>query len=83
MERLWEKFLKHQKELKQGTYIQAGMCDEVSVVIAAAADGSLKTPALFDAFENGESDRPQRFELIDVLPQGGGAIWARYKIIKP
>lgn len=59
------------------------MCDEVSVVIAAAADGSLKTPALFDAFENGESDRPQRFELIDVLPQGGGAIWARYKIIKP
>ncbi|MCC8167153.1 MAG: dihydrofolate reductase family protein, partial [Planctomycetes bacterium] len=30
------------------SFIQAGMCDEVSVVIAAAADGSSTAPALFE-----------------------------------
>ena len=29
------------------SFIQAGMCDEVSVVIAPTADGSSDTPALF------------------------------------
>lgn len=31
------------------SFIQAGMCDEISVVIAAAADGSPTTQTLFMA----------------------------------
>lgn len=34
------------------SFIQAGMCDEISVVIAPAADGSSETPALFNAKDN-------------------------------
>lgn len=63
------------------SFMQAGLCDEVSVVIAASADGSMKTPTLFAAPEGLATDAPKRFELIDVSAQDGGAIWARYKVI--
>ena len=39
------------------------MCDEVSVVIAPVADGSSKTPALFNAKDEWASDTPVAFEL--------------------
>ncbi|WP_255494051.1 hypothetical protein [Veillonella sp. R32] len=42
----------------------------------------MKTPTLFAAPEGLATDEPQRFELIDVSAQDGGAIWARYKVIR-
>lgn len=33
------------------SFIQAGLCDEVSVVIAPAADASATSPSLFDTKE--------------------------------
>ena len=32
---------------KYNTNLQAGLCDEISFVIAATADGSAQTPTLF------------------------------------
>ncbi len=63
------------------TFLQAGLCDEMSLVIAAAADGSMKTPALFSAPEGLATDAPKRFELLDVAVKDGGSLWARYKVI--
>ncbi len=63
------------------TFIQAGLCDELSVVIAASADGSMKTPALFAAPEGLATDTPKRFKLIEVKVQSGGSLWIRYKVI--
>lgn len=62
--------------------IQAGLCDEVSLVIGTAADGSPHTPSVFHTVEGLSSDRPVGFELIDhqVFPQG--TLWLRYKIGK-
>lgn len=64
------------------SFIQAGMCDEVSVVIAAAADGSSETPALFGVREGLSSDKAVGFELLNVEVKDGGSVWLRYKVKK-
>ena len=56
------------------SFIQAGMCDEVSVVIAPVADGSSKTPALFNAKDEWASDTPVAFELQSAEIKDGGNV---------
>ena len=61
------------------SFIQAGMCDEVSIVMAAAADGSQETPALFSAYKGLSTDKPESFKLVSVEMKEGGSVWLRYK----
>lgn len=62
------------------SFIQAGMCDEVSVVIAAAADGSSTTQTLFMARDGLSDETPVRFELQSAEGKDGGSVWLRYKV---
>lgn len=62
------------------SFIQAKMCDEVSVVIAPTADGSSKTPALFGTREGLSTDKAIGFELISAKVKDGGSVWLRYKV---
>lgn len=62
------------------SFIQAGMCDEVSIVIAASADGSRDTPSLFGVREGLSSDKAVRFELQSAEVKDGGSVWLRYKV---
>ncbi len=62
------------------SFIQAGMCDEISVVIAAAADGSRETPSLFEACDGLSSDKAVRFDLQSAEIKAGGSVWLRYKV---
>lgn len=62
------------------SFIQAGMCDEVSVVIAPAADGSSDTPALFAARGGLAADKPIGFELQSAQVKEGGSVWLRYLV---
>ncbi len=64
------------------SFIQAGMCDEVSIVIAPAADGSAETPALFAAKNGLAENRPVGFELQSAEVKDGGSVWLRYLIKK-
>lgn len=64
------------------TFIQAGMCDEVSVVVAAAADGSSETLALFSNKGGFVSDTPVGFDLKEAKVMDGGSVWLRYTIKK-
>lgn len=64
------------------SFIQAGMCDEVSVVIAPAADGSSDTPALFATRGGLAIDKPVGFDLQSVEVKDGGSVWLRYLIKK-
>ena len=64
------------------SFIQAGMCDEISVVIAPAADGSSDTPALFETRGNLAADRPVCFELQGAQVKAGGSVWLRYLVKK-
>lgn len=60
------------------SFIQAGMCDELSVVIAAAADGSSETPALFETRGGLVADKPVGFALQSAKVKDGGSVWLRY-----
>lgn len=64
------------------SFIQAGMCDEVSIVIAPAADGSAETPALFAAKNGLAENRPVGFELQSAEVKDGSSVWLRYLIKK-
>lgn len=62
------------------SFIQVGMCDESSGVIAVAADGSTNTPALFSAKEPFAPAKAVGFQLIDAQLKDSGSVWLRYKI---
>ena len=62
------------------SFIQAGMCDEVSIVIAAAADGSTSTPALFSAKADFAPAKAVGFQLVSAEAKDGGSVWLRYKM---
>ena len=64
------------------SFIQEGLCDEVSVVMAASSDGSTKTPTLFMEKEGLSDDKPVHFKLEDVKIIEGDSLWLRYKIKK-
>lgn len=64
------------------SFIQAGMCDEISVLIAAAADGSIDTPALFAAKEGLAENKAVGFELVNAEVKDGGSVWLRYLVKK-
>ncbi len=65
------------------SFIQAGMCDELSVVIAAAADGSSESPALFETRGGHASDKAVSFDLKEVKVLAGGSVWLRYLVKNP
>ena len=62
------------------SFIQAGLCDEVSVVIAAAADGSPTTQTLFMARDGLSEDTPVGFDLQEAKVMDGGSVWLRYLV---
>lgn len=62
------------------SFIQAGLCDELSLVIAGSADASCETPSLFSARQGLTSDEPVGFELENVEKTDDSSIWLRYKV---
>lgn len=62
------------------SFIQAGMCDEISVVIAPCADGSTEAPALFAAKEGLSTDRAVSFTLLSAEVKDGGSVWLRFRV---
>lgn len=64
------------------SFLQEGLCDEVSLVVAASADGSTKTPTLFMTKEGLSEDKPVNFKLEDVKIMENDSLWLRYKVRK-
>lgn len=62
------------------SFIQAGMCDELSLVVAPAADGSSSTQTLFMTKKGLSDERPVGFQLQDAKAMEGGSVWLRYKV---
>ena len=84
MEKLYRLFDIHTLMLGGGgilnwSFIQAGMCDEISVVIAASADGSSDTPALFSTRKGFSTNQAKGFLLESAEVKDGGSVWLRYK----
>ncbi|GAC1344246.1 MAG: RibD family protein [Myxococcales bacterium] len=61
-----------------GSFLAAGLIDELSLLIAPVADGSIGTPSLFDAAE-GEGPA-RRLKLISAKRRPGDLLWVRYRV---
>jgi len=59
-----------------GSFLAANLIDELSVLVAPVADGSVGTPTLFDVDDI--AARP--LKLISVERRAGGIVWLRYKV---
>ena len=61
-----------------GSFLAANVIDELSILVAPVADGSVGTPSLFDV-ENARM--PARsLKLTSIEKRPGGIVWLRYKV---
>ncbi|MCP3098421.1 RibD family protein [Myxococcus sp. K15C18031901] len=58
-----------------GSFLAADLVDELSVLVAPVADGSVGTPTLFDA---GPRPVARRLKLHSVRKRPGDLVWLRY-----
>lgn len=61
-----------------GGFLEAGLVDEISILIGAGVDGRTGQPSLFD--DRPESGRPIALQLKDVESYEDGAVWLRYLV---
>jgi riboflavin biosynthesis pyrimidine reductase len=61
-----------------GTFLAAGLIDELSLLVAPVADGSVGTPTLFDAPKGPGPAR--RLKLLSVERRRGDLLWVRYRV---
>ncbi len=61
-----------------GSFLTAGLIDELSVLVVPIADGSIGTPSLFDAKQGKGPTR--HLTLHSVKKRRGGVVWLRYRI---
>lgn len=59
-----------------GAFLDAGLIDEISILIGAGADGRVNQPTLFDG--RPENSKPVALRLKDVQSYDDGAVWLRY-----
>lgn len=62
-----------------GGFLEAGLIDEVSLLLAPGIDGRSGQTALFDGIED-KNRQPVSLKLTSVEPLGNGTIWIRYKV---
>lgn len=58
-----------------GSFLEAGLIDELSLVVMPVADGSIGANTIFDVGPNGA---PTHFTLNSVKRLDGGVLWLRY-----
>jgi riboflavin biosynthesis pyrimidine reductase len=61
-----------------GSFLAADLIDELSILVAPVADGSIGTPALFDVDDR--RMRARSFTLLSMKKLAGGIVWLRYKV---
>lgn len=61
-----------------GAFVQAGLVDELSVLILPLVDGRGEHPASFE-MDQQRWQQPTYLKLESATPQESGAVWLRYK----
>lgn len=62
------------------TFVQQGMADELSLVLAPAADGEQETVTVFERSPLLPASFPVEFALEQVQVLEKGALWMRYAV---
>jgi len=60
-----------------GSFLAAGLIDELSILIAPVADGAIETPTLFDA---DDSTPARTLKLVSIERRKGDLVWIRYRV---
>ncbi|NOK05975.1 MULTISPECIES: RibD family protein [Myxococcus] len=63
-----------------GSFLAEDLIDELSVLVAPIADGSIGTPSLFDASEGRGPVR--HLKLVSCEPRKSDMLWLKYKVRK-
>jgi len=61
-----------------GSFLAANLIDELSILVAPVADGSIGTPSLFDVTNRRLPAR--KLKLMSMEKRQGGIVWLRYKL---
>jgi riboflavin biosynthesis pyrimidine reductase len=61
-----------------GSFLAADLIDELSILIAPVADGSIGTPSLFDVDDRRAPAR--KLKLISIDKRASDILWLRYKV---
>ena len=61
-----------------GSFLAANLIDELSILVAPVADGSVGTPSLFDVADRRAHAR--KLKLVSIEKRSGGIVWLRYKV---
>lgn len=64
------------------SFLQAGVVDELSLLIAPVADGENNTVTLFEKSSNLSKNIPVEFKLKDIRKTNGDGVWLRYSVKK-
>ena len=66
-----------------GAFLQAGLIDELSLVVYPGIDGSALSPSIFEYVgKNSQPARGQSLELLSAETVQDGVVWLRYKFHK-
>ena len=61
-----------------GSFLRAGLVDEISLLVAPVADGRAGTPSVFDTAR--DDFAPRRLALESVERRAGDVLWLRYRV---
>jgi riboflavin biosynthesis pyrimidine reductase len=61
-----------------GSFLAANLIDELSILVAPVADGSVGTPSLFDVVDRRAPAR--NLKLLSMEKRSGDIVWLRYKV---
>jgi 2,5-diamino-6-(ribosylamino)-4(3H)-pyrimidinone 5'-phosphate reductase len=64
-----------------GSLLSADLVDEISVLVAPVADGTMGAPSLFDVAA-ASSAGARKLELQGVERRDGGLVWLRYAVVQ-
>jgi riboflavin biosynthesis pyrimidine reductase len=64
-----------------GSFLRAGLIDEIHLILNPTVDGTKGAPSAFDSPEEGPQKAPlQSMTLESSQPLDGGALWVRYRL---
>lgn len=62
-----------------GSFLRAGLIDEMSLVLAPLADGTVGSTSVFEVEPDVPGRKATRFRLKKIVKLGKGFLWLRYK----
>jgi riboflavin biosynthesis pyrimidine reductase len=65
-----------------GSFLRAGLIDEVSVIVWPVVDGAADAPCVFDSTreEAGRAAPRSAMQLLHAESMSDGAVWPRYRL---